>query len=367
MKKKLLILIDTLYPKVDGVAVFLHRTVPLLSKKYDITIIAPNYGNPSYENVKLIKMPVFMFGNSQYGLPRPKRKIIKKEVKKCDFILNHESIFPFSSSFYAIKYAKKYNKPLFNYTHTLDWDLIKNVSDLPKFIGRITSIVLKVYYKGFMSKSDLIIVPFKTIKEILIMNGIKNQYEIAPVGVANEFKPNKSINDDKKITLGYSGRFSNEKGIITIIKCFKELEKKYNNLQLIMIGCGPLDDKIPKQKNIIKTGFVDQKDVIKFLQKIDIFLLPSKMETSSIATMEAMKTGAVCVARDVGCISDYLKNDFNGFLFEKNEELLPLLEKLIDNKDLREKFSKNGRKIMLEYNWENTTNKLIEIFEKYLN
>ena len=95
-KKKILILIDTMKPTVDGVSVFLDNTLPYLSEKYDITIIAPDYGEGTYENAKVIKFPFYKIGNFDYGPPRVDKKILKREIKNCDLIFNHESVSPFT-------------------------------------------------------------------------------------------------------------------------------------------------------------------------------------------------------------------------------------------------------------------------------
>ena len=113
MKMKLLIFIDTLKPLIDGVSVFIDNILPLLAKKYDITIIAPHYSNETYENAILITFPLYKIINFDYGQAHINRKIIKNEVKKCDIIFSHESASPLSASFIALKYARIYKKPFF--------------------------------------------------------------------------------------------------------------------------------------------------------------------------------------------------------------------------------------------------------------
>ena len=97
---------------------------------------------------------------------------------------------------------------------------------------------------------------------------------------------------------------------------------------------------------------------------MDIFVLPSITEANSLSTLEALKSGVCCVNSDVGAIKDYLKNEYNGYLFNENSELEGILEKLIKDEKLRKTMGINAAKSVSEYTWENTVNSLIRVFEK---
>jgi 1,2-diacylglycerol 3-alpha-glucosyltransferase len=365
--KKILILIDTMKPTVDGVSIFLDNILPFLTQKYEVTIIASASGNGTYENVKLINFPVYKISGGIYGPPKINKKLLEEEVKKCDFIFNHESVSPFSTSFYAIRYAKKYKKPFFTYLHSIDWELITEAFPFPFFIKFIGKRILIKYSRWFLGNCNAIIVPFDTIKNILLDNYIKGNFEIVPVGVSNEFKPGKSkFIGDNRIIIGYTGRVSLEKRLDTLLNSFLKLNNKLSYLYLLIVGDGPYSKILKEQKNVKVTGFVSQTEVADYLRAMDIFVLPSITETSSISTLEAMKTGVCCIARNVGCIKDYLKDGYNGFFFENDNELEILLEKLIQNQQLRNEIGKKASDSVLEYTWENTSNKLIYVFEKYL-
>ena len=189
MKREVLILIDSLKPMVDGVSIFLDNILPYLVKKYDVTIIAPDYGEVIYENVRLIKFPVYKFGRGEYGLSKIDRKIIKNEVKKCDFIFNHESVSPFSASFFALRYAKK---SFFTYVHSIDWELLTETFSIPWPLKKIEKSLLKIYGRWFLSRCSAILVSSETIENILKRNKISGKFEVVPVGISDDFKPGKS-------------------------------------------------------------------------------------------------------------------------------------------------------------------------------
>ena len=75
--KKLLITTDNFLPRIDGVSIFLSKIIPELAKKFDITIIAPNYGQSPKFNAKIIPWyQVFYYLNKIYNeLPASLHKI----------------------------------------------------------------------------------------------------------------------------------------------------------------------------------------------------------------------------------------------------------------------------------------------------
>lgn len=368
MKKKMLILIDTMKPTIDGVSIFLDNSLSHLSKEYDITIMAPDYGEGDYENARLIKFPFYKIGKADYGPPKVNRKILKREIKNCDLIFNHESVTPFSNSFRAVKYAKKYNKPIFTYIHSIDWELMTEVFPVPPIFKYFGQKFLISYSRWFLSKNNAVIVPFKTIENKLRENKINNNFEIVPVGISDKFKPRKSNKSKKdKIMIGYSGRLSREKNVDLLLDVFLKLKSKFDDLGLLLIGDGPYVNTFQNKKDVEITGFVSQDEVADHLRKLDIYVLPSLTETSSISTLEAMKTGICCLTRDVGCIRDYLQNGKNGYFFDNEQELIKKLEDLIKNDDLRREIGKNAREKVLEYTWNRTASELINIFAKRTN
>jgi len=367
MKKKLLILIDTMKPMIDGVSIFLDNTLPYLAKKYDVTIIATGFSDETYKDAKLITFPIIFHSSTGYGPSKINRKIIRKEVKKCDYILNHESVSAMSASFFALKYARTYKKPFFTYLHSIDWELFPETMKIPTFIRNISKSSFKIFVSWYLRiDNNIVIVSFPHIRKILENVGVKGKFEVVPIGIPDNFKPGKSKYKFKdKIIIGFAGRLSREKGLEVLLNSFLSLNEKFDNLYLLIVGEGPDRYLFENNKNIKVTGFVDQNEVADYLRAMDIFALSSYTEANSISSLEAVRSGVCCVTRDVGAIKDYIKNGQNGFLFKEDEELTEILERLIKDKKLREKIRKNAGESVSEYSWKNTAKKLIDVFEKY--
>ena len=104
--KKLLIITDTFLPRWDGVSRFLDNLIPLLSKQFEVTVIAPKYKGipPEYEHAKIVFIPIHSFSIGDYAPPKRKILTLKKEVDACDIIFT-QTIGLLGS--YGISYGKK--------------------------------------------------------------------------------------------------------------------------------------------------------------------------------------------------------------------------------------------------------------------
>jgi len=68
-------------------------------------------------------------------------------------------------------------------------------------------------------------------------------------------------------------------------------------------------------------------------------------------------------------IADFILKNDAGILVnpEDPEEVSNAIIALLQNEQLREKLGKNGRKLVIKYNWENTALKILEVFKGLLN
>ena len=96
-----------------------------------------------------------------------------------------------------------------------------------------------------------------------------------------------------------------------LLEAFRKLEEQ-ENILLLMVGDGT--EKQVKEfkeiKNCKVTGFVP--NVQDYLKAMDIFVMPSLTETTSLATLEAMACGLPVIATKVGYIKNYLVKNHNG-------------------------------------------------------
>jgi len=170
------------------------------------------------------------------------------------------------------------------------------------------------------------------------------------------------------------------------IKAFKKIKNRNLNVELNLVGDGPLRKEIKKviseldltdSVNIINNySMKNPREVVfKYIQECDIFILPSKrakngdMEGTPIVLMEASSCGKPCITTKHSGNPEVVIDNKTGFVVPEGniDEIADRLYKLIVNENLRIKLGHNARKHIVEnYNEEKQKEKLIKIYNKFL-
>jgi hypothetical protein len=106
---------------------------------------------------------------------------------------------------------------------------------------------------------------------------------------------------------------------------------------------------------------------MEYYKKSDIVIVPSFwVEAFGIVGIEAMSCSRPVIAFDTGGISEWLKDNVNGFLVSRGSygELAKKIDLLQENKNLREKMGNTGRKLYEKnFTKEVHVNKLLSVME----
>lgn len=123
-------------------------------------------------------------------------------------------------------------------------------------------------------------------------------------------KIRQQLNWNDQFIIGNVGRLESVKNHTFIIELFKQVHDKNQNSKLLLVGEGSLRESIEKkigeldlENDVLLLGKRD--DVEKWLQAMDVFILPSFFEGLPIALVEAQCTGLKCIYSDN--ISDEVK------------------------------------------------------------
>ncbi|MDP3734025.1 MAG: glycosyltransferase [Nanoarchaeota archaeon] len=369
-KPKLLLVADTYYPKVDGTLRFMEEFIKRSSKMFDLTLLVPQLEQQkrSPRNFAITFLePSRILHISGY----PSLKLSFRNVKNITTaIRNADLVFiqgPALISYLSVYYAHKYHKKTVFYMHTIAWELLEKF--LPPLLNKILLRVIKRFSIMMYNLCDEIFIPYQDLKTQLAAAGVKTTMTVARLGVDIErFSPTKDkmaskknigISQDKKV-IGYVGRISKEKNMDVLLNAFLKLPHQ-EELQLLMVGDGPSDltTKFKALHNCTITGFVS--NVQDYLKAMDIFVMPSLTETTSLATLEAMSCGLPVIASKVGFIKHYLIKDHNGLFFpQSSAPILALkIEKLLHDETIRHNLGKNARRMVAySFSWERSINRI---------
>lgn len=346
---------------------------------HTVYIFAPNYKNYKDENSNVFRYPSLDIQYKiKFPIAIPYSPRLNKIIASMDLDIIH-SQHPNLLGTAARKWSKKKNIPLVFTWHTLYDQYTHFVPLVPNKLASRKIIGQAVKYAD---QADQIIIPTPCIKKIIRKWGVKNEkIEAVPTGVEEEFFQN---HDRKKIRNKYDikeneillilvSRLTQEKNIEFLFQSIIKVLNNNKNAKFLVSGDGYLLPKLRllAQKNelqdrIIFEGIVKKENLKNYYSAGDIFVYASKSETQGMIISEAMYMGLPIVAVDTTGICDLVQNNANGFLVQENEdEFSQAVQKLIDDKTLRDNFSKASKKIAQEnFTDKICAEKMLKIYDK---
>jgi glycosyltransferase involved in cell wall biosynthesis len=98
-------------------------------------------------------------------------------------------------------------------------------------------------------------------------------------------------------TFGTFGDLSPRKGIDVLIRAFSDEFAAGEPVQLLLKGSSPASQYAARDPRIhLTAGFLDQSELLEFLRRMDVFVLPSRGEGFGLCGLEAMATGLPLIA-----------------------------------------------------------------------
>jgi glycosyltransferase involved in cell wall biosynthesis len=183
------------------------------------------------------------------------------------------------------------------------------------------------------------------------------------VVIHNPVKPDLPLkNGEDKKEIVAIGRLNIQKNYPMMIKTFAIVHNSYPDYKLRIFGRGPEEEKIIdlikqlKLTDSIKLeGFCE--NVHDHIINSQIFVMSSNCEGMPNALMEAMAMGfpVVCTDCPAGGPAELIENGENGFLVPVDDcnKFAEAIMRLIEDENLRHKFSNNAKKIRQSHNISN--------------
>ncbi len=154
-------------------------------------------------------------------------------------------------------------------------------------------------------------------------------------------------NIEKKDYVLYFGRFSEEKGIGTLIDVCRQLPY----INFIFAGTGPLEKKINGVSNIKNVGFKTGFELEQLIREARFSIYPSEWyENCPFSVMESQMFGTPVLGADIGGIPELIQVDKTGELFKAGDktDLKIKIENMWNNEEKTEKYCQNCKTIRFD-------------------
>jgi glycosyltransferase involved in cell wall biosynthesis len=158
---------------------------------------------------------------------------------------------------------------------------------------------------------------------------------------------------DDEIAIAIIGRITKIKNHTFFLDVIEKLllENSSLKIKVFIVGDGDLTATISQRAQNLNAKFGEKIfmtswifDIASFNPGMDIICLTSDNEGTPVSLIEAQASGVPIVTTDVGGIRDILADNTTGYIVPKNDliQFSEKLKDLVENKDKRELFSKNG-------------------------
>jgi glycosyltransferase involved in cell wall biosynthesis len=356
IEMKILILTPYYYPYTSGMTVYAKRLAEGLAiNGHQVTVL-------TYKHEKDIK----------------EREIINGvRIVRVPFILKFQrGVFSFSFLFKFIKLAK--NNDIVNiHIPFFEAGLIVIISkilskkviltyhcDLKLRNGLLSYFVNKIYFLSILIAATLsnkiVVNSYDYVKGSMIKNFMHKTFCIYPPIEEKKFfytKNTKKFKERFKISsrdfvIGFLGRLTWEKGLEYLILAMRRIVKNKKNVKLLIAGESEkiaggkkesVKEKLLKMINkfnlnnkVIFTGFIEERELIKFYSSCDIIVVPSydRLESFNLVQIEAMLCKTPVIVTDMPGVRTPVLLTKGGILIKPKDEkgLVKAILKILKNK-----------------------------------
>lgn len=243
-----------------------------------------------------------------------------------------------------------------------------------KFVRNISKLIVK--------KADYIRIISPFLYESLDKLGIDRQkIFIVPPRCDSKLFNKKRVDgqyyptiDRTKKNILFIGNIIKAKGIDILLDAFALVLKKYQNINLIIVGSGDEENYFKNKAKDLKIndnvkffGRIPNNEIPIVMNSVDIFILPSIEEGMGRVLLESMAMRLPIIASNVGGVPLLIEHTKDGLLFEVGDidKLAKYILLLLFNNELKNELTQNAyEKFIKNYEYEISINMFIDMYKK---
>ncbi|MBR2393841.1 MAG: glycosyltransferase family 4 protein [Alphaproteobacteria bacterium] len=164
-----------------------------------------------------------------------------------------------------------------------------------------------------------------------------------------------------------------DKGLDILIKAFAQVASKHPELKLLIAGEGEeeenlknLTDKLGLSSAVEFLGTIPLEHLYAYMKGAVAHICPSRSEGGGNVNIEASACGCIPIGANIGGISEYIKDNETGLLFESEnaDDLAQKIIKTLNKPETNDRMIKNGLLFADSFSIEAQADKYITMYEE---
>lgn len=257
-------------------------------------------------------------------------------------------------------------KPLVIHVHATEFD---------RSGENVNQSVYDIERRGMEMADKIITVSNLTRKRVIERYGIPEEKVVT---VYNAVEPAENAESDsqryvKEKVVTFLGRVTFQKGPDYFIEAANKVLKKTKDVRFVMAGTGDMLNKMIKQvarlgisTHFHFTGFLKGDEVEQMFNLSDVYVMPSVSEPFGISPLEAMRSNVPVIISKQSGVAEILNHAIKVDFWDI-DAMADAIYGLLNYNGLPKMFRKMGRAEVDNLKWENSAQKVIEVYKTLVN
>lgn len=369
---RIVLVTETFPPEVNGVAMTNQRLVRgLIEQGHEICLIKPQRHDaipstdPQLQIHEVFGIPIPNYAGLKIGLPMPGQlELIFEDYRP--HLVHVATEGPLGLS--ALCAARQLGVPVSSTFHTNFQDYCADYG--AAFLTR----AMMAYLRWFHNACALTTVPDPSLIARLKNDGIERLEMLGrgadtalfdPARRSRELRASWGANEHTPVAL-YVGRAAAEKNIPLTIEAWQQARQKSPDLQLVIVGDGPVRKKLQKlHPDVHFAGMRYDEDLATHYASADVFLFASTSETFGNVVVEAMCSGLVVLTYDYAAGRQFIQSGQNGYLAPLNDKqaFCEIATEIISQPESWHSIRSAARQTAENYPWSRTIQRFAGLLE----
>lgn len=357
---------ETFLPKVDGVVNILQLMLRYMADRGHKALLFAPSGSPE----RFAGFPVI----GVHGFTNPFYKELKLSFPDRDTfpILKRfrpdliHTLHPFSLGPFGMRMARRLDIPAVASFHT-------DVPRYARFYGTgFLADGVWAYERYIHNRATLTLCPSSILRDDLRRQGFERTrwwhrgidtdfFSAGPVPKSTREELTDG-NPNELLALNV-GRHAPEKGLFEL----RDQLFPMPGVRLALVGDGPSHEELKSwyaDTPTVFTGYRFGPDLIAAYRSADLFVFPSTTETFGLVALEAMACRLPVIAARKGGITDSIRHERTGLLFDPEEpsQIRELVQRLRDDPRERDRLAQAGWEHAQRQSWQRTMDQLVDFY-----